>query len=139
MLDDEALADAILFAIDKAVAPLFERIRILEAREPARGEKGEPGERGANGADGANGKDGKDGVDGVDGAPGAPGERGLDGAKGADGAHGLAGPLNLCDSPFALQLIGVYDYRQTGRLEQGLCSEHGFADDLRHDHKVWTL
>lgn len=115
MLDDDALADAILYAIDKAVAPLVERIRVLEAREPERGEKGDPGERGADGRNGADGRDGTNGApgalgekgdrgdegpqgipgrDGRDGAAGRDGERGIDGRdgeKGADGRNGVDG------------------------------------------------
>jgi integrin beta 3 len=102
MLDPKAIAEAtakiVREHVEKATAPLVQRIAELEARSP---------ERGAPGADGLNGKDGRDGKD-VDpaqiasfveravaeavagipaperGEPGAAGERGADGQDGKD-------------------------------------------------------
>jgi hypothetical protein len=68
MLDVDALAamlaPIIAGEVDKAVAPLNDKIAALEAREPVAGppgEKGDAGSPGENGRDGADGKDGQDG------------------------------------------------------------------------------
>lgn len=83
MLDTKALAEAtatiVREHVERATAPLIERIAQLEKRAPEKGEPGEPGK------DGADGKDGRDGQDG------APGEKGLDGANGRDGQPGADG------------------------------------------------
>lgn len=75
--------------VDRATAPLLERIATLEASQPERGEKGEAGERGLDG------KNGRDGADGVPGEKGADGLNGVDGTPGADGRDGvgLAGAM----------------------------------------------
>jgi hypothetical protein len=74
MLDVEALAamlaPVISDEVEKAVAPLNERIAELEARKPEPGppgEKGEPGERGEKGEAGTDGSNGRDGAGVVDG------------------------------------------------------------------------
>ena len=101
MLDTKALAEAtatiVRDHVEKATAPLVERIALLEARAPVAGPPGADGRDGENGKDGTdgiageNGKDGADGRDGVDGTPGEPGADGNDGAPGADGVHGDKG------------------------------------------------
>lgn len=107
MLDTKALAEATALIVrehvERATAPLIERIAVLEARPV---ERGEPGRDGADGqsidpeavvqmvsdavskavADlppPAPGKDGSPGVDGKDGVDGLPGENGADGKDGA--------------------------------------------------------
>lgn len=92
--------------VDRATAPLLQRIETLEKRQPEKGEKGEPGQsiRGETGvgvagalidrsgvliltlSDGTQrdlgpvmGKDGLDGANGADGLPGEPGTPGKDG------------------------------------------------------------
>ena len=94
-----AMAPAVRASIERATAPLLERIAALEAREIPQAIQGEPGKDGADGEDGksvtlddvapmiteavakavaniptpANGIDGKDGADGRDGKDGADG------------------------------------------------------------------
>jgi integrin beta 3 len=107
MLDTKALAEATALIVrehvDKATAPLIERIAVLESRAP---KDGEPGKDGADGAsvdpaevermiaeavakavseipaplDGKDGADGQAGKDGLHGEPGAKGADGKDGA-----------------------------------------------------------
>lgn len=116
-----AIAAAVKAAVDRATAPLVDRIRSLESRQlvagppgerglkgdcgPAgpkgdpgapgdrgeRGEKGEPGLPGAAGERGAEGPTGRDGRDGLPGPDGLPGRDGAPGAKGADGCDGKDG------------------------------------------------
>lgn len=93
MLDTKALAEAtaaiVREHVERATAPLLQRIAELEKRQPDKGEPGQPGR------DGADGKDGRDGADGEPGAKGQDGTAGKDGAPGADGKDGvgLAGAL----------------------------------------------
>jgi hypothetical protein len=72
----------------KELAPIVERLNVVEQRQP---EKGEPGKDGRDGIDGKDGTLGKDGRDGIDGKDGAPGERGSDGKDGANGKDGIDG------------------------------------------------
>jgi len=94
-----AVAPAVRASVERATAPLLERIAALEARELPQPLKGDPGQDGRDGIDGksvtledvapmiaeavakavatiptpTNGTDGKDGVDGRDGRDGADG------------------------------------------------------------------
>jgi len=72
MLDTKALAETTALIVrehvERATAPLIERIAFLEARQLEKGEKGDPGEPGEKGADGKDGRDGADGQNGKDGA-----------------------------------------------------------------------
>lgn len=70
MLDPVEFGKAMAAIVRDAQAPLLERIKALEARQPERGEKGEPGANGVDGKDGEKGIDGKDGADGKDGRDG---------------------------------------------------------------------
>ena len=120
MLDTKAIVAALAPVmrehVEKATAPLLERIGELERRAPEKGEPGQDGIDGRDGEPGAPGKDaepvseaqiaeavkayleanppaeGRDGIDGKDGEPGAPGEKGEPGKDGADGV-GLAGAM----------------------------------------------
>lgn len=103
MFDPEKFGEAMGAAIREATAPLLERIKALEAREPIPGPAGKDGERGPAGADGAKGADGM-------GLAGAMIDRdgslqitmtngevknlgpvvGRDGANGKDGADGVS-------------------------------------------------
>jgi integrin beta 3 len=114
MLDTKALAEAtaaiVKQHVEAATAPLIarnveleERIAMLEARQPERGDKGADGEPGKDGIDGKDAdpefvkqlvheavaalpvpKDGRDGADGKNGRDGLDGEKGVDGAGIAD-------------------------------------------------------
>lgn len=111
MLDGKAfgaeMTEIVKGYVDRATAPLLQRIETLEKRQPEKGEKGDPGERGERGLSGVSirdgfrqeggvliltlsdgttrdlgtfvGKDGSDGKDGADGLPGEPGKDGRDG------------------------------------------------------------
>jgi hypothetical protein len=115
-IDPESFGKAMGDTIRAATAPLMERIKALESREPVQGPKGEDGK------DGKDGKDGRDAADltqedvlsalksapsfmrdvladyfkefpppaGPKGERGEPGPAGPEGARGADGV-GLAG------------------------------------------------
>lgn len=86
-----ALAPIVRAAIDKATAPLHERIAELEKRAPQPGAKGDPGDKGESGERGPQGPAGRDGRDGAQGLPGRDGEKGLSGADGRDGIDGKDG------------------------------------------------
>ena len=88
MLDLNKFVSEVQDYVARAISPLAERIRALEARQP---EKGEPGKDGKDGKDGLPGKDGRDGVDGKDGKDGLPGTAGKDGEPGRDGKDGQDG------------------------------------------------
>ena len=103
----EKMTQIIKDSVERATAPLLERITALEARQPEKGDPGETGPAGDPGKDGLNikgtlidraghlrvvmtdgtdhdlgpvvGKDGENGKDGKDGEPGAKGEDGKDG------------------------------------------------------------
>jgi len=87
----EEMVEIVRGYVDRATAPLLERIAALEARQPEKGEKGDPGAPGRDGQDGAPGRDGIDGAAGAPGEKGEPGERGVDGADGKDGRDGIDG------------------------------------------------
>lgn len=110
MLDTKALAEATAMIVrehvERATAPLAQRIAELEARSLPATVPGEPGKDGTDGVSidpaeveqmvgvavakaiadlptPADGKDGTDGKDGLDGTDGKDGEKGLDGNDGA--------------------------------------------------------
>jgi integrin beta 3 len=88
--------DIVARAIAEVTAPLLERIAMLEARGPVKGEKGDKGDAGEPGAAGVGepgpvgpvGPSGRDGLNGSDGAAGKDGANGLDGKDGRDGIDG---------------------------------------------------
>ena len=86
MLDVTKFVGEVHDYISRALNPLVDRIKALEARAPV------PGERGA---DGAPGKDGERGLPGADGRDGAPGKDGIDGKDGRDGKD--ADPIDMAD------------------------------------------
>lgn len=99
-LEAEALGRSIGAVLREHVQPLHDRIAVLEARTPERGEKGDPGDRGADGSEGPpgpsgapgeKGEPGKDGEPGASGQPGEPGETGPEGPPGRDGRDGQPG------------------------------------------------
>lgn len=75
----------------KAIAPIVERVSVLEQRQPEKGEAGKDGRDGVDGKDGSAGADGRDGIDGKDGLPGERGLDGKDGLNGKDGRDGIDG------------------------------------------------
>jgi Collagen triple helix repeat (20 copies) len=83
--------------VASALAPVHERLKDLEAREPRAGVDGKDGRDGINGKDGrdgekgADGLDGRNGLDGSAGKDGEPGKDGIDGQNGIDGRNGLDG------------------------------------------------
>lgn len=81
MLDWKRLIDGVHDYMERALAPLAQRISALEMREPERGEKGERGDRGEQGPEGPPGERGEKGTDGERGEQGPRGERGADGVS----------------------------------------------------------
>lgn len=82
MSDIETIADVMVEVIRAEVAPLLERIAVLEARSPVPGPPGPQGDRGERGDVGPKGHDGL----------GAPGPAGRDGVNGKDGIDGKDAP-----------------------------------------------
>lgn len=78
-------------AATEAIAPLLERLAVLEARSPMKGEKGERGDPGQDGLDGERGQPGADGKPGEIGPRGEKGDKGEDGQPGAAGRNGDKG------------------------------------------------
>lgn len=68
MLEIDDIAAVVASSVKEATAPLIERIAVLEARQPEKGDPGEPGDAGEKGADGKDGANGRDGLNGKDGA-----------------------------------------------------------------------
>lgn len=97
MLDVTKFVGEVHDYISRALNPLADRIKALEARAPVPGERGadgapgKDGERGLPGADGRDGAPGKDGLDGKDGERGLPGADGKDGERGPPGENGKDG------------------------------------------------
>ena len=79
-IDAETFVAGIHEYLGKELAPIFTRLKSLEARQL---EKGEPGQ------------DGKDGAPGERGEPGPQGEPGINGKDGIDGAPGDITPLSM--------------------------------------------
>lgn len=65
MFDPEKFGEAMGLAIKEATAPLLERIKALEAREPVAGPAGADGPAGLHGEHGLPGEKGADGKDGL--------------------------------------------------------------------------
>ena len=74
MLDVTKFVGEVHDYISRALNPLVDRIKALEARAPIPGERGADGERGLPGADGAKGEQGLPGKDGIDGKDGRDGK-----------------------------------------------------------------
>jgi collagen type III alpha len=90
-----AVAPVVREFVEKASAPIVERLDVLEKIQPIKGDKGDAGLDGKDGSAGRDGIDGKDGAPGLDGKDGEPGRDGLpgkDGIDGKDGAPGERGP-----------------------------------------------
>lgn len=109
-LDVNHMVDAVLDAVAVPLTAFAERIKALEAQQPAKGDKGDPGQPGERGEPGQSGRDGaglaaavidRDGelvVTMTDGSArllgpvlGRDGRRGEDGANGSDGNDGRDG------------------------------------------------
>jgi hypothetical protein len=84
----DTIFEAVAAYLQRALAPIADRIRALEERKPEPGAKGEKGDRGEKGDPGDPGPAGA-ARDGRDGLPGRDGEKGLDGLPGRDGKDGL--------------------------------------------------
>lgn len=92
--DIDVVADVIVDAVRREVAPVAAKLADLEQRAPVAGRDGTdgtPGVPGEKGADGAHGQDGANGVDGIHGKDGEPGAKGDTGADGPQGDKGLEG------------------------------------------------
>lgn len=77
--------------VQRNLQPLVDRVKVIEARIPERGEKGERGEAGAPGQDGVAGPAGADGQPGMPGPAGEKGDQGEPGTVGAQGEKGDRG------------------------------------------------
>ena len=91
--DAEKFIDELHEYLRKEFSPVLKRIRILEDRQP---EKGEPGEKGAPGQDGEPGERGEKGEPGECGPKGEPGEKGAPGQDGEPGERGEKGEPGEC-------------------------------------------
>jgi hypothetical protein len=145
MLDTKALAEATALIVrehvERATAPLIDRIAVLEVRPV---ERGEPGAAGRDGADGVSVEPAEvermiaeavaraiealpppaPAKDGVDGKPGKDGVDGAAGAKGADGKDGAGIGDLLIDRDGAL--VATFTDGRTKTL--GLVVGHNGAD-----------
>jgi collagen type III alpha len=141
------IAPAVRDIVAKGLDSLSDRIKALEERAPAKGEKGDPGkdgEPGTVGADGVNGHDGKDGSPGQDGKDGLSGSDGKDGADGLEGKQGLEGKEGLAGRDGRDGLPGVQGEKgfdgKDGR--DGIDGQDGFGlddFDVRSDDDGRTL
>lgn len=98
MKNNNAVLEGMVYLLERALAPLIERIKRLEnkpaplpGKDGIDGAPGKDGRDGVNGKDGIDGKDGKNGIDGKPGNDGAPGRDGVDGVDGKDGERGIDG------------------------------------------------
>lgn len=94
MLDVEKFVDGLHQYIERALGPITHRLKALEDREPAQGEKGDTGPQGDPGAKGEPGDRGQDGE------RGEMGERGPQGERGEPGKD--AEPISVSDVARAL-------------------------------------
>lgn len=78
--------------VTAALEPLLARVKALEERAPAKGEKGDPGEKGEPGERGEQGERGEPGAVGDRGERGEKGDPGEKGQKGDPGGPGPEGP-----------------------------------------------